>query len=218
VHPGRRYSALGQHFGHQGLWLDAEAGQYQNRARWYGPSVRRFGPRDPLLSRGESGAGYQDGLSLYSRLQSNPLSGGDPLGLCTSEICGSIVVTKVRSCSVITIHSRRGDCPGDMAIKSGVCEVINGSENDRLKTSWSCPGNTGICECRGRDVSNNTNHTETFRITSSVCWDTSWGYPGLVDCDDEGARWCEVTVTVKVRVDIGSDGFLGTCERCWGGP
>jgi RHS repeat-associated protein len=82
VHPGRRFSALGQHFGHQGLWLDAEAGQYQNRARWYGPSIRRFGQRDPLAFVGQSGAGFQDGANLQEYERNNPLTLIDPRGTC----------------------------------------------------------------------------------------------------------------------------------------
>jgi RHS repeat-associated protein len=81
VHPGGRFSALGQHFGHQGLWFDAEAGQYQNRARWYGSSARRFGQRDSLLSTGRPGGGYQDGLNLYAYGRGNPINWWDPSGL-----------------------------------------------------------------------------------------------------------------------------------------
>jgi RHS repeat-associated protein len=72
VHPGRRYSALGQHFGHQGLWFDAELGQYYNRARQYSPQSRRFGQPDP-----ES---YRDSLSLHQSRSSNPVTFVDPTG------------------------------------------------------------------------------------------------------------------------------------------
>jgi RHS repeat-associated protein len=48
VHPARRSSLLGQPFAHQGLFLDSEIASYQNRARQYGPGLRRFVQRDPL--------------------------------------------------------------------------------------------------------------------------------------------------------------------------
>jgi len=53
-------SRLGNPFGHQGLVLDAEIGSYQNRARQYGPSVRRFIQRDPLVSDSLMYAGLTD--------------------------------------------------------------------------------------------------------------------------------------------------------------
>jgi RHS repeat-associated protein len=62
IHPARRSSLLGQPFAHQGLLLDSEIASYQNRARQYGPGLRRFVQRDPLAERSLGfGFGYAAG-------------------------------------------------------------------------------------------------------------------------------------------------------------
>jgi RHS repeat-associated protein len=79
VHPGRRFSALAQHFGHQGLWFDAQIEGYQNRMRRYDPTKRLFLQRDPLAE----GPGVDDALdrlSLYRYERNSPLVQLDPSG------------------------------------------------------------------------------------------------------------------------------------------
>jgi len=70
--------------GHQGLWLDAESGQYHNRRRQLAATLGAFASRDPL--------GYIDGLSLYEGKRGNPLSNTDPMGTnvctCTAAVPG----------------------------------------------------------------------------------------------------------------------------------
>jgi len=57
----------------QGRRYDPETGFYYYRNRYYSPVLGRFLQRDP--------AGYQDGMSLYTFLISNPLYSLDPEGL-----------------------------------------------------------------------------------------------------------------------------------------
>ena len=61
-------------FGHQGLALDKEFGQYYNRSRQFLFRSARFLNRDP--------AGYANGMSLYEYCASGPLGATDPMGLC----------------------------------------------------------------------------------------------------------------------------------------
>ena len=60
-------------FGHQGLALDKEFGQYYNRSRQFLFRSARFLNRDPL--------GYSDGMSLYQYVGSGPIGLTDPMGL-----------------------------------------------------------------------------------------------------------------------------------------
>jgi hypothetical protein len=66
VHPGRRFSALGQPFGHQRLWLDAEAGQYQSRVRRYDPTKRRFLEREMSEGTGIRFAREDEATNVYN--------------------------------------------------------------------------------------------------------------------------------------------------------
>jgi RHS repeat-associated protein len=81
IHPARRSSLLGQPFAHQGLFLDPEIAGYQNRARQYGPGLRRFVQRDPLALLSKAGGGFRDGLNMYAYVCSGPLRHVDPMGL-----------------------------------------------------------------------------------------------------------------------------------------
>jgi RHS repeat-associated protein len=81
IHPARRSSLLGEPFAHQGLYLDSEIASYQNRARQYGPGLRRFVQRDPLAFYAAAGGGYQDGLNLHVYVSSSPIARTDPTGL-----------------------------------------------------------------------------------------------------------------------------------------
>jgi RHS repeat-associated protein len=65
--------------GHQGLQFDKEFGLYNNRARYYGPIIARFGSPD-WLNRFKVRGGYQDGMSLYQFVRSSPLMLLDPFG------------------------------------------------------------------------------------------------------------------------------------------
>lgn len=92
-HPGRTATGVRQPFGHQGLVWDGEVAGYQNRNRHMLPTGRRFVQRDPIAlneSRFSPLSDYQDGLSLYQIVQSNPAGLLDPLGLCSKIWAGFI--------------------------------------------------------------------------------------------------------------------------------
>ena len=86
-HPGRSFTGVDQPFAHQGLLFEPEIGSYQNRARQYAPSMRRFAQRDPLALRPLAGRGYQDGLGMYQTRLANPLVWTDPFGKCGCPVC-----------------------------------------------------------------------------------------------------------------------------------
>ena len=71
-HPNQTASAVDMPFAHQGLYLDAELGTYQNRHRQYDPGQKRFLQRDNV-SR-------VDGLHLYAYARVSPTSRLDPSG------------------------------------------------------------------------------------------------------------------------------------------
>ncbi|MCB9850297.1 MAG: hypothetical protein H6817_06290 [Phycisphaerales bacterium] len=79
--PAATHTRRGNLFGHQGLVLDAELASYKNRAQQYAPTARRFMQRDPLVSEPTFESGYQDGLSLYLYVESNPVNFSDAMGL-----------------------------------------------------------------------------------------------------------------------------------------
>jgi RHS repeat-associated protein len=81
--PGSPRSRLDNPFAHQGLALDAEIASYQNRARQYNPTLKRFMQRDPLTMRNRAGSGYQDGMNLHTYVDSSPTRRRDPAGLAT---------------------------------------------------------------------------------------------------------------------------------------
>jgi RHS repeat-associated protein len=95
-HPGRSSTGVSQPFAHQGLLFEPELASYQNRARQYDPSKRRFAQRDPLALDGDGGSGYQDGMNVYQFATGNPLNNGDPAG--TNNVSFSISPTE------ITVH------------------------------------------------------------------------------------------------------------------
>jgi RHS repeat-associated protein len=119
IHPARRSSLLGQPFAHQGLFLDSEIGSYQNRARQYGPGLRRFVQRDPLAFLAKAGGGYQDGASLFQYEISSPLNSLDPRGLFQSF--------------VPHLPSPRTDC-GQIA-----CQCEHGDKTARVRAHQSLP-------------------------------------------------------------------------------
>jgi RHS repeat-associated protein len=79
--PSASRSRLGNPFAHQGLALDAEIASYQNRARQYNPTLKRFMQRDPL--------GPQAARNCYAPNRWTPLRFADPMGTtpCTSAPC-----------------------------------------------------------------------------------------------------------------------------------
>jgi RHS repeat-associated protein len=89
THPGRRLSSVNQPFAHQGLVYEPEVAQYQNRARQYDPTLRRFMQRDALALGALPGAGFHDGPNLYNYVRNNPVSGVDPSGAVFAR-CGTV--------------------------------------------------------------------------------------------------------------------------------
>jgi len=75
VRLARTSGTVGGLLAHQGLFLDAEVGQYQNRARAYIPLLMRFPQLDP--------SGYIDGMGRYSYTGANPNSKFDSSGKAT---------------------------------------------------------------------------------------------------------------------------------------
>lgn len=57
--------------------FDTETGLYQNRFRYYDPSVGRFLSEDPI--------GFNGSLDFYSYSRNSPLNYSDPLGLLTTR-------------------------------------------------------------------------------------------------------------------------------------
>jgi len=100
--PGLSATGLGQVFAHQGLPLDGEVGSYQNRAREYGPAMRRFVQRDPLSNSTTPPVGYADGMSLSFPLLGNPVSRVDPSGAVVWCWFGTCLVPKpIGGCSTM---------------------------------------------------------------------------------------------------------------------
>jgi RHS repeat-associated protein len=88
--PAASHSRRGNLFAHQGLPLDAELASYQNRARQYAPTARRFMQRDPLAVGAHPGSGFQDGLSLFAYTRSHPIARRDPSGRkCKCKLQGT---------------------------------------------------------------------------------------------------------------------------------
>jgi len=78
--PGQACSGIGNTRAHQGLIYDAEIGSYNNRARQYAPQIERFMQRDALRPNPHATSAYQDGVSLYTYVRTNPNTWVDPLG------------------------------------------------------------------------------------------------------------------------------------------
>jgi RHS repeat-associated protein len=81
-HPGRPATNVSQPFAHQGLLFEPELAQYQNRARQYHPSDRRFLQRDPVPARLPSTPTwfYADSVELYAYERRNPPGHTDESG------------------------------------------------------------------------------------------------------------------------------------------
>jgi RHS repeat-associated protein len=70
-------SSVGNPYLFTGRRYDPEAGLYYYRARYYAHDIGRFLQPDPI--------GYDDGLNTYTGFGNNPISFGDPLGLCKGD-------------------------------------------------------------------------------------------------------------------------------------
>ena len=82
-HPGRIATNVDQPFAHQGLLYDPEIGSYQNRARQYDPTQRRFMQKDARalgVNRFHPWGQYRDGMNLLQYVGSNPARFNDPFG------------------------------------------------------------------------------------------------------------------------------------------
>jgi RHS repeat-associated protein len=98
--PSASRSRLGNPFAHQGLALDEEIASYQNRARQYNPTLKRFMQRDPLAMQPSGGSGYQDGLSLCEPLLGNPVRERDPSGQWSDRYCCCKLSTGPACCAI----------------------------------------------------------------------------------------------------------------------
>jgi RHS repeat-associated protein len=87
--------------GFQGLWFDAETGQWYQRRRYNHSSLGRFTQRDPLLTE------YQDGMNLYLPYRGNPVRWNDASGLA---ICAERCCTKWSPGWVIGNFKDKKDC------------------------------------------------------------------------------------------------------------
>ncbi len=141
-HPARRHSALGNPFGHQGLYYDAEIGSYQNRARQYNPVQKRLMQRDPLGLKPFAGSGYQDGISLFASVQSNPQNRLDPSG----EACQCTATAPTAPCFVGT---NCGNIKYTTCTIVYCCSWIGGECSARRCTLWrTCTGKQKWkCDC-----------------------------------------------------------------------
>jgi RHS repeat-associated protein len=83
-YPGRTFSGVHQPFAHQGLLHDPEIMSYQNRARQYEPTKRRFLQRDTIVFPDN---GYGDALATYCQLSMRKCQAGDSYS-CTVVIDG----------------------------------------------------------------------------------------------------------------------------------
>jgi hypothetical protein len=131
IHRARRSSLLGQPFAHQGLFLDPEIGSYQNRARQYGPHLRRFVQRAELFSIrysnarvdfGASENGYETSSeetpqlsSVIPRFESNdPPAGFENSGLPASDVGGSLCrmlpCTRPGNCAIVRRNKLLAEC------------------------------------------------------------------------------------------------------------
>jgi len=77
-HPSRTFTGIDQPFAHQGLLYDAEIMTYQNRARQYAPSKRRFAQRTTVDERNSIVSPFRTLLNSYAFKSSN--SFGEPMG------------------------------------------------------------------------------------------------------------------------------------------
>jgi RHS repeat-associated protein len=69
--------------------LDATAGLYYVRARWYDASMGRFISEDPI--------GLAGGINNYAYAANDPVNLSDPTGLCPPSICLPPVTVRARS-------------------------------------------------------------------------------------------------------------------------
>ncbi len=124
-HPGRIATGVDQTFGHQGLLFEPAIGSYQNRARRYLPTARRFAQRDPEE--------FVDGANAYLYVRGNPIVNTDSSGKATCPDLtpkgGSAPKNKCRTCrsSVYTWSSCSGfSFPRGAALKTdAVCCCVS---------------------------------------------------------------------------------------------
>lgn len=70
--------------GFQGLWFDAETGQWYQRARYNHSSLGRFGQRDPIVYAGGT-------MNLYQPYGGNPVKRVDPSGLYEQDFHYNVI-------------------------------------------------------------------------------------------------------------------------------
>jgi len=142
VRLARTSGTTGGLFAHQGLLLDAEIGQYHNRAREYHAGSARFLQRDIVAFRNGFNVGlhYLDGLNLHDYVQGNPVTRVDPTGLsdCCIEQCNETY----RSCSRVILESvteisKQCQCC-DGSVHNIICKVYQRYLHERCTVIEDC--------------------------------------------------------------------------------
>ncbi|GJM25784.1 MAG: hypothetical protein DHS20C16_21990 [Phycisphaerae bacterium] len=145
--PAVMTSQRGNAFGHQGLVFDAELASYQNRARQYAPTVRRFIHRDPLAFVPIAKSGFQDGQNVYMPVRGNPLRFRDFRGLDVANASNSDVWMFDSNCNCWTLCPPYSSCPQDTDAVGPYTPKANGKvfkATDCFDVTVDANGKTGI--------------------------------------------------------------------------
>ncbi len=111
--PAAPSTRRGNPFAHQGLLYDAEIGSYQNRARQYSPTERRYMQIDPLGLQSAAGLGYHDGANMYLAYRANPWQYVDPMGRscwATCAICALSGIGVLPTCGACICDPSKLSC------------------------------------------------------------------------------------------------------------
>ncbi|MBL8797111.1 MAG: hypothetical protein JNM56_24635 [Planctomycetia bacterium] len=90
---------------HQGLHFEAAVGLFDNRGRWYSPTLMRFVSNDP--------AGFVDGTNLFAAYRNSPVNMLDPTGLTpnqTDAIVLSDLIQRVKEIEAEQIEAGADCC------------------------------------------------------------------------------------------------------------
>ncbi len=161
--PARRTSPNRFARAHQGLYLDCEVRNYQNRRRIYSLSLNTFIQPDPAaFSSGVNANGFdpntsfKDGMNSYCYVSSNPTCRTDPSGLegmghCCAPFNMPLRIRPEEGCQSEGTPGGHPDCDADgyITLPPGHCGACDGHKG------ISCPGN------------------ELYKISNGCTWDRS---------------------------------------------